>query len=272
MGKITLEQRNRFAAKEKELRRTIEAGQAKEKTLLDLLAHDENGAAYKRLHLAEEVLDLSSWYLLVSNISVSMLGIKNEDYLIEGRKVLVRALKYVEDTTTGCLDCPISDYEANLDAIADLSIEARSHLMRKFGFAIQSYEEAFGENSKYTWSFIELWGKFAAVAKNIIDLRTVVADTDFNSPSRPILLGYLSFVKNTFQRCADRYRAKYELYTNKADDFKQAIVFLETLRRINIALGERDEAETLKKKINVWKAKLEADSKKSEHGSGQERR
>ncbi len=272
MGKITLEQRNRFAAKEKELRRTIEAGQAKEKTLLDLLSHDDNGAAYKRLHLAEEVLDLSSWYLLVSNLSVSMLGLKNEDYLLEGRKVLVRALKYVEDTTTGGLDCPISDYEKNLDAMADLSIEARSHLIRKFGFAIQSYEEAFGENSKYTLSFIELWGKFAAVAKNMIDLRTVVADTDFDSPNRSLLLGYLAFVKSTFQQCADRYRMKYELTTHKADDFKQAIIFLETLKRLNTVLGERDDVESLKKKIDVWKAKLEADSKKNEHAQAAGRR
>ena len=79
-----------------------------------------------------------------------MLGIKNEDYLIEGRKVLVRALKYVEDTTTAYLDCPVADYEKNLDAIADLSLETRFRLIRKFGFAIQSYEEAFGENSKYS--------------------------------------------------------------------------------------------------------------------------
>lgn len=53
MGKITQEQRTRYAEKVKEQRRTIEAGLAKEKTLLDLLAHDDNGAAYKRLHLAE---------------------------------------------------------------------------------------------------------------------------------------------------------------------------------------------------------------------------
>jgi hypothetical protein len=31
-----------------------------------------------------------------------------------------------------------------------------------------------------------------------------------------------------------------------------------------MVLGERDEAETLKKKIEVWKNKKEADSKKRE--------
>jgi len=271
MGKITQEQRTRYAEKVKEQRKIIESGLAKEKTLLDLLAHDDNGAAYKRLHLAEEVLDLSSWYLLVNTLSVSMLGIKNEDYLIEGRKVLVRALKYVEDTTTAYLDCPVADYEKNLDAIADLSLETRYRLIRKFGFAIQSYEEAFGENSKYSLSFIELWGKYAAIAKNFIDLRTAVADSDFSSPQRPLVLGYLAVVKDLLQCSADRYRAKYELYTNKFEDFKQAIIYLQTLRRVHIALGERDDAENLKKKIDVWSTKLDADAKKIEEAHSSRR-
>jgi hypothetical protein len=267
MGKITQEQRNRYFEKVKEHRRTIEAGLAKEKTLLELLSKDESGIAYKRLHLAEEVLDLSSWYLLVNTLSVSLLGIKNEDYLLEGRKTLVRALKYVEDTVPAYLDVPFSDYEKSLDEIKDFSMEARNRLFRKFGFAIQSYEDAFGENSKYSWSFIELWGKFGALAKNFLDLRSLVSDLDFSSPLRPVLSAHVALVKNIFQRCADRYREKYELYTNKPADFRQAIVYLSAMRRLSIALGDRDEAETLKKKMDVWNTKLEADEKKTEEAA-----
>ncbi len=267
MGKITQEQRNRYFEKVKEHRRTIEAGLAKEKTLLELLSKDEVAVAYKRIHIAEEVLDLSSWYLLVNTLSVSLLGIKNEDYLIEGRKTLVRALKYLEDTVPPYLDVPFSDYEKNLDEIKDFGVEDRNKLFRKFGFAIQSYEEAFGENSKYAWSFIELWGKYGALAKNFIDLRTVVSDLDFSSPIRPVISANLALVKSIFQRCADRYREKYELYTNKPADFRQAMVYLAALRRLNIALGDREEAENLKRKIDVWNTKLDADEKKTETAS-----
>lgn len=264
MGKITQEQRNRYFEKVQEHRRTIEAGLAKEKTLQDLIAKEETGVGYKRLHLAEEVLDLSSWYLLVNNLSVSLLGIKNEDYLLEGRKVLVRALKYVEDTVPAYLDVPFSDYEKNLDEIKEFDIASRNRLFRKFGYAIQAYDEAFGENSKYTLSFIDLWGKYSALAKNYIDLRTAVSDLDFNSPNRPILSAHISLVKMLLQQCADRYRLKYERDTNKASDFRQAILFLAALRRVNIALGDRDEAETLKRKIEAWNTKMEADEKKAE--------
>lgn len=264
MGKITQEQRNRYFDKVKEHRKIIEAGLAKEKILLDLLSRDENGAGYKRLTLAEGALDLCSWYILVNTLSVSLLGIKNEDYLLEARKTLVRAVKYLEDTVSGYVDAPFSDYEEKLESIRDFDADNRFRLLRKLCFAVNSLEDAFGENSKYSSSFIELWGKVAAVGKNLVNLKTAVPDMDFSSPVRPAIMGHLSLVKQLFQRTADKYREQYELYTHKVQDFRAAVVFLQALRRLHIVLSERDEAETLKRKIEIWTAKLEADLKKAE--------
>jgi hypothetical protein len=264
MGKITQEQKNRYFEKVKEHRKTIEAGLAKEKTLLELLSKDESGAAYKRLVLAESTLDLCSWYVLVNTLSMSLLGIKNEDYLLEARKTLVRAIKYLEDTVTGYLDVPFSDYEAKLDEIKDFDVDNRYRLVRKLGFAVQSLEDAFGENSKYSASFMELWGKMAAVAKNLINLKTAITDTDFSSPTRNVILAHIGLVKSLLQRSADKYREQYELYTHKTEDFRKAIVYLHTLRRLHVVLAERDDAETLKKKIDIWSSKLEADQKRAE--------
>jgi hypothetical protein len=264
MAKITQEQKNRYFEKVKEHRKTIEAGLAKEKTLLELLAKDESGASYKRLVLAESTLDLCSWYMLVNSLSMSLLGIKNEDYLLEARKTLVRAIKYLEDTVSPYLDTPFSDYEAKLEEIKDFDVDTRYRLVRKLGFAVQSLEDAFGENSKYSASFIELWGKMAAVSKNLVNLKTAISDTDFSSPSRNVILSHLGLVKSLFQRSADKYREQYELYTHKREDFRKAIVYLQALRRLHVVLAERDEAETLKRKIDIWTSKLEADQKRVE--------
>ncbi len=264
MGKITQEQRNRYFEKVKEHRKTIEAGLAKEKTLLDLLSKDESGAGYKRLMLANDALDLCSWYMLVNGLSVSLLGIKNEDYLLEARKTLVRSVKYIEDAVSAYLDVPFSDYEAKLEEIRDFDSEGRFRLLRKLGFAVQSLEDAFGENSKYSASFIELWGKVATVGKNLVNLKTAVSDMDFSSPVRATVMSHLALVKQLFQRCADKYREQYELYTHKVQDFRAAVIYLQALRRIHLVLSERDEAETLKRKVEIWSTKLEADLKKAE--------
>ena len=57
---------------------------------------------------------------------------------------------------------------------------------------------------------------------------------------------------------------KYELSTNRMDDFKLAISYLGALRRIHILLSERDEAETVKKKADIWSTKLESDQKRKD--------
>lgn len=264
MAKISQEQRNRYFERVKEHKTTIDAILAREKTLMEMLSKEEGGTAFKRLHLCEEMLDLASWHLLINSLSLSLLGIKNEDILIDGRKVLVRALKYLEDVVTLKLDVPFSDYEKNLDEIRDIDPANRFRLIRKVGFTIESFEAAFGENSKYSRGFNEIWGKLAALAKNLIDLRTVISDLDFNSANREVLKEHLAFVKDLFKKTADRYREEYELYTHKLSDFRVAIQFLAALRRLQMLLGEREEAEKLKRNIEVWNAKLEADFKRGE--------
>jgi hypothetical protein len=75
---------------------------------------------------------------------------------------------------------------------------------------------------------------------------------------------HLRLMKKLLIQAADRYREKYELSTNRIDDFKMGIHFLDSLKRIHILFGERDDAETLKKKSDIWNSKLEVDIKKQE--------
>ena len=55
----------------------------------------------------------------------------------------------------------------------------------------------------------------------------------------------------------DRYREKFELATNRIDDFRKAISFLLALKRIHMLLGEGDKAEEVKKRAEVWTNRLE---------------
>ena len=77
-------------------------------------------------------------------------------------------------------------------------------------------------------------------------------------------MSYMEYIKKLFQQAADKYREKYEIFSSKIEDFKFAILFLAALRRFYITFGEKDEAEELKKKIEVWNNKLNADQKKME--------
>jgi hypothetical protein len=262
MARITQEQRNRYFDKVKEYKVFIDGIIAHEKTIASLLSQDEAGAAFKRLHLAEEMLDLASWHLLINSVSVAFLGMKNDDILIDGRKIIMRALKYLEDVVTNRLDVPFSEYEKNLDEIREVDVISRYRLLRKFCFAIECFEAAFGENSKYNKGFNEIWGKLSALGKNMIDLRTVMTELDFNSSNRDSMKAHLAIVKDLFKRSADRYREEYELYSHKLSDFRIGIQYLSALRRIHASINERDEAEKMKRNIEVWNTKYETDSRK----------
>ncbi|MBU0927223.1 MAG: hypothetical protein KKA67_05705 [Spirochaetes bacterium] len=268
MSKITQEQRNRYAAKVKEYKTVSDSILSKEQSFLNLLKQPGGqGLGYVRIKLAEQTLALTSYQVLVNNLSVSLLGIKNEDSLAEARKSIGRSMKYLEDIVTGYVDAPFSEYEKNLEEISEVTYEDRYALLRKIGFAIREIEEGYGANSKWKWSFVELWGKLAAVAKNCLDLKRAYQDMDLASPNRMIAFSYLAFVKKLLQTTADRYREKYEVSSMKMDDFKQAILYLNALRRIHVVFGERNEAEELKKKIEIWSGKLESDQKKREEES-----
>jgi hypothetical protein len=200
----------------------------------------------------------------MNGMAATMLGGRNEEALNEARKALYKCIIYLEEIVTGLVDVPFSDYENKLADIASFDPVRRYGLVRKLGLAIRLVEEAYGENTKWKWAFVELEARFATVAKNLFDMKTAVANLDPRAADYEITVYHLRTIKKLLMQAADRYREKYELSTNRIDDFKQAIAFLGSLRRINALLGDRDEAETVKKKADIWSAKLEADQKKKE--------
>jgi hypothetical protein len=132
------------------------------------------------------------------------------------------------------------------------------------GLAIDLLETAYGDNSKWRWTFVELEGRFSTTAKNIVDLRNVIINSHPQSPYYESTVYHLRLMKDLIGRAASRYRDKYELSTQQMTDFKIGISYLSALKRLHIILGESEEAEATKKKLSIWSTKLETDLKKQE--------
>ena len=112
--------------------------------------------------------------------------------------------------------------------------------------------------------FCEVEGRFGTVAKNLINLKTFVSGMDPRVEGYEIRQKHLALVESLLNNSAKRYREKYELSTFRIDDFKKAIQYLAALRRLMSMLGDTGNIEELKKKIDIWKAKMEADQKKKD--------
>ncbi|MCL2800931.1 MAG: hypothetical protein FWD28_04150 [Treponema sp.] len=235
-----------------------------EKKLLVEAKKNTPQAPLQKLALADEMLNLSSYYMAINGISQSVLKNKNEEALNDARKSLYKAVIYLEEVVSNMIDAPFSDYEEKLSAIVSFDPNQRYNLICKMGLAIDLLEQAYGDNSKWRWTFVEIEGRFATAAKNIIDLKNIYTNMAMGSPYYDSSVYHLRLIKKLLSQAADRYREKYELSTSQTLDFKTGINYLSALRRLHIVLAENDESQEIKKKLAIWSQKLETDLKKQE--------
>ena len=257
MSKATLNKRVKYFEKTKPYRTQIEYALSREDAALKNIGDKTDKAGLKYLDLAEEMTFIISNCIILNSVSLSILKVRNDAALNEGRKSAYKALVYLEKTVSPLIDAAYSEYESMLLEITSVDAQRRYNIIRKLGLSIQLLKNAFGVYSKWRWAFVEMEGRYAAVAKNIIDLKKAVGNTDPRSIDYEPTVRHLRLIKKLLQNAADRYRQKYESFSRNSVDIKMGIQFLESLRRIHIFLGERKNVETTKKIIDVWKMRLD---------------
>jgi hypothetical protein len=232
--------------------------------LLQIKSDDESTAAVKRFRLANENIDITSYFLIINELSQVLLGVKNENALNDARKSCYKAIIYLEDVCTAYIDVPYSEYEEKLANISSIKEKDRFSLIRKLGFAISSIESGFGDNSKWKWSFVELEGRLATISRNIVDMKLFIAGMDPRVEGYKERLFHMAMTNDLLEKSAEGYRKKYELSTRRLDDFKKALEYLGALRRLYILINKPLEAEAVKRKRDVWMVKLNQDMKREE--------
>jgi len=183
-------------------------------------------ASMRKLGLADLMLNLTSYYMAVNGVSQAVLKVKNEEALNDARKSLYKSVIYLEEVVSNYIDSPFSDYEEKLAAIESFDQNQRYDLIRKLGLAIDLLEYSYGDNSKWRWTFVEMEGRFATTAKNILDLKNVMKNSQPDSPFYDSTVYHTRLVKKLISQSADRYREKYELSTGQMSDFKTGISYL----------------------------------------------
>ena len=245
-------------------RTAIETILKQEQETLVLIRSNSPDAALKRLALADSMLNIASNYIVMDGVVQSVLKVKNEESLNEARKAVYKSIIYLEEIVSNLIDAPYSDYEEKLEDIDSVTPAQRYLLVRKMGLTVELLENAYGDNTKWKWTFVDMEGRYATVAKNIINLRDVVINSDFESEHYEPTVRHLALIKKLLSQAADRYREKYELSTNRIDDFKMGITYLSALRRLCIVTNDPNEAATTKKKLDIWNVKLATDTEKQE--------
>ncbi|MCF0241058.1 MAG: hypothetical protein HUK25_00375 [Treponema sp.] len=262
MAKISEQTRLQFKDAIRPYDEKITATLEKEKTILNTIHPGDIGSEYKKISLCEDMIYIATLYMAKNSLSLKLMEVKNNDALNDARKILYKAIIYLEEVVTGNIDVPYADLSPYHENIKNSTLVQRYTLIRKLGLAIRLVRDAFGDNSKWKWSFVELDGRFATVAKNLIDTKEaakVYFDPRAKDYETTVL--YIRLIIKLLEQSATSYRDKYELSTRRIDDMRNGIKYLLALHRLNIVLGQSGAAEEVKKKAVVWKDKMDADQK-----------
>lgn len=224
---------------------------------------DENENLNK-IRVASHYVDLVSIYCAMTDLSLSLLGYKNESYLDKGRKSLYKSIISLEAVVSNYIDMPLGENYELLKSLDSFSDAERIKLVRKIGYTVSLLADRYGENSKWKWSFVEIEGRFSVIAKNLFDFRTFQAKNDPREEGFNERYDYLYLVKEFLIKASNRYREKYELTNQTADDMKKAIDYLKALKRIHILFNESEEVQNVGKRIELWSQKFETDLKAKE--------
>jgi hypothetical protein len=200
----------------------------------------------------------------MTDLSLNLLGYKNESYLDIGRKSLYKALILMEGILSNAIDIPLNENYELLSTLEEYSDQDRLKLMRRFGYTISLLSDRYGDNSKWKWSFVEMEGRYAIITKNFFNFRRYQQLNNPNMEGFDDRYDYLLLIKDLLLSGSNRYREKYELTNKSPEDMKKAIDFLRALKRIHISFKENNEIQSVSKRIELWSQKLEADLKLQE--------
>ena len=209
-------------------------------------------------------IDLVTIYCAMTDLSLSLLGFKNESYLDVGRKSLYKAIILLEGEVSNVIDLPLGDNYEKLKLLDGFPDDERLKLMRKIGYTASLLADRYGDKSKWKWSFVEIEGRYAVVAKNLFDFRTYQEKNDPRIEGFDSRNDYLVLVKELLGNSSRRYREKYELTDHLPDDMKKAIDHLRALKRIHTLFSESSQVQNIGKQIDLWSQKYEADMKAKE--------
>ena len=253
-----------YAEKIKSYKEKLDSIQSNIKTVEKEVLKNNELSNYGRLSIANSYLNMIALYCAMSDMSLELLGVKNEGFLNDARKLLYKVISTLQEIVTDWIDEPLSATEDKLATINRLDDRKRLNLCHKVLDAIKSVEDRFGPNSKWKWSFSDLWADAATTIKNMTDFRRIQTERDPRSEGFQERLALLQLVKEQLKIAASKLREKYEMVTREPSIMKKAILFLGALYRIHSLFGEATEAETIKKNIAIWEEKIEGDLKKME--------
>ena len=221
-------------------------------------------ASYYNLEMASRAMDTIDNYLKMNDLSVEMLGIKNNTFLENARKEFYKVLQFMEEVVGKDIERSLKQNDSYLATINRVNPAQLLVFIKRIHRIFENLRGKFGQDSKWKWSFVEIQARVSVITKNITSFSDVARYRDprtkFFSERRDLM----QLCKESLTESARQFRTKYEMAGKSRDDLKTSIEYLAALRKIHVLFGEDIDASKLKNIIDAAKMALEAEDKSKE--------
>ncbi|HOD14101.1 MAG TPA: hypothetical protein PLA65_11390 [Spirochaetota bacterium] len=220
-----------------------------------------NIKGYLSLEIASREMDVIDDILKMNDLSVEMLGIKNNSLLESAKKEFYNLIKHMEEVVGSDIDRTLKEndlYLASINRLNQAQILTFIHRMHR---VLNELKNKFGTDSKWKWLFVELQARVAVITKNITSFSEVAKFRDPRSDFFYERRDLMQLCKESLTEAARQFRTKYEMAGKARNDLKMSIEYLSALRKIHVLFGEDTEAVKLKNIIDAAKIALEAEDK-----------
>ncbi|HOO71103.1 MAG TPA: hypothetical protein PK926_05010 [Spirochaetota bacterium] len=221
-------------------------------------------SSYYNVEISFKQMDVIDSYLKMNDLSVEMLGLKNESVLNNARKEFYKILQEVEEIVGNQIDRSLRENDDYLINIQKLNPKQILNFVQRLHRVFYNLRTSVGEGSKWKWSFVELQSRVAVITKNITSFSDLARLRDPRKEFYYDRRDLMELCKESLTEAAKQYRTKYELSGKAREDLKKSIDLLAALRKIHVIFGEDEEATKLKNTIDAARLTLEAEDKSSD--------
>ncbi len=212
---------------------------------------------YYQLALVLNSIKLINTCIGINEVSLITRNLKAEDYLNTARKEIYSVLSAMEKVVGNDHENGLDENRELLDNITEINPLQRLHFLKSFRKTINTLVDAYGQGSKWRWSWPEIYFKLAVLTKNFFDFRAFERENDLDNPYFYVRKEHYNLIIELANFTAQEYRTKFDLSTNDTGDLKKSVAMLEMNRKIFQITGNTDDLDKTKTLIESLNNKID---------------
>jgi hypothetical protein len=220
-------------------------------------ANNKSLDPYYQIALVLNSVKLINTCYNINEISQISRNLKAEDYLNIARKEIYAVLSAMEKIVGNDYENGLDENRELLDAILEINPLQRLNFLKAFRKSFINIIEAYGANSKWKWSWPEIYFKYSVLAKNFYDFRTAEKENQLDNPYYYVRKEHYNLIIEMANLTAQEYRSKFDLSTNDTADLKKSIAMLEMNRKIFQITGNTEDLDKTKTLIDALTNKVD---------------